>query len=97
MTRGLAILEAFVEDDKADAIGNLRLFASLFVGAVVIYIVTKVTGPLFAEAKEDGSGQVASQGTTWLQQFGDFLPIMFLLIAFFGVIAYSVFKREVMR
>lgn len=92
-----AWLAVFASDDRADAIGNLRLFASLFVGAVVIFIVSEVTAPLFAEAKEDGSGQVATQGTTWLQEFGSFLPIMFLLIAFFGVIAYGVFKREVSR
>lgn len=87
----------FIGDDRADAIGNARLFFSLFVGAAVIFIVNEVTGPLFAEAKEDGSGQVATQGTTWLQEFGEFLPIAFLLIAFFGTIAYSVFKREVLR
>lgn len=77
--------------------GNARLFFSLFVGAIVIWLVSEITSPLFDHAKEDGSGRVATQGTTWLQQFGDFLPIMFLLIAFFGIIAYSVFKREVLR
>lgn len=87
----------FIRDDRGDAIGNARLFFSLFVGAIVIWLVSEITTPLFENAKEDGSGQVATQGTMWLQEFGDFLPVMFLLIAFFGIIAYSVFKREVLR
>jgi hypothetical protein len=84
-------------DNRAQAIGIARLFLGLGVGAVVFWIVSAVSEPLFAIAGEQGSGQVATQGTTWLQQGVNFLPYMFALISFLGLIAYSVYRREVRR
>ncbi len=90
-------LREFAGDDRAQAIGISQLFLGLLVGVVVVGIVGKVTEPLFEKANAAGSGEVASNGTTWLQQGVDFLPIVFLLIGFFGLIAYSVWSREAVR
>lgn len=84
----------FQRDDRAQAIGILRLFLSLGVGAVVIWIVTIVTDPLFDHAGSSANDQVSNQGTQWLQDGVGFIPILFLGIAFFGLIAYSVYRRS---
>lgn len=84
-------------DERAQAIGIARLFLSLTVGAVVFWIVTKVTDPVFDSAREQGTDEVSSQGTIWLQEGVNHIPILFLIIAFFGLIAYSVYSREVTR
>lgn len=81
---------------RGQAIGISRLLLGLVVGVVVVGVVRKVTNPLFEEASAQGSGEVATNGTTWLQQGVDFLPIIFLLVSFFGLVAYSVYTREVM-
>jgi len=83
-------------DDRGQSMGIARLFLSLLVGAVLFWIVKEVTTPLFAHIEgQTAQGSKAAEGTTYLQQGVDFLPIAFLLIAFFGLIAYSVFAREV--
>lgn len=84
-------------DNRAQAIGISQLFLGLGVGAVVFWIVSEVASPMFDIAKEQGSGEVATNGTTWLQQGVNFLPIVFLMISFFGLIAYSVYTRGVLR
>lgn len=83
--------------DRAQAIGILRMFLSLFVGAIVIWIVNLTTSPLFEVSEPRTDDQVSSQGADWLQQGLDYLPVLFLGIAFFGLIAYSVYRREVIR
>lgn len=84
-------------DDRAQAIGIGRLFLSLGAGAIVFFIVGAVTAPLFEMANEHGSGQVATNGTTWLQQAVDYIPIAVLFVSFFGLVAYAVFTRGILR
>lgn len=80
-------------DNRAQAIGILRLFLSLCVGAFVIWIVSMVTDPLF-NLSEPGDA-VSSQGAQWMQDSVTFIPILFLGVSFFGLIAYSVYRRGV--
>jgi len=83
-------------DDRAQSMGIARAFLSLLVGAVLFWIVKEVTSPLFEHVNgQTTPGSKAAEGTTYLQQGVDFLPIAFLMIVFFGLIAYSVFAREV--
>jgi len=84
-------------DDRAQSIGILRMFLSLAVGAFVVIIVREVGSPLLTKASEHGTDSTSAQGTAWLQEAVNYLPILFLGIAFFGLIAYSVFRREVIR
>lgn len=85
-------------DERAQSIGIARLFLSLGVGAIIIWIVGSLTAPLFEYAGEQTqSGTVYAEATNWLQQGVDFLPLAFLLISLFGLIAYSVFRRGVLR
>lgn len=85
-------------NNRAQAIGIARLFLGLGVGAAVYWIVSLVTDPLFDHAKEQGSGQVATNATTWLQMgVDDVMIILFLFVSFFGLIAYSVYSREAVR
>jgi len=87
----------FRHDRRAQPIGIARLFLGLGAGAVVFWIVSAVTSPILDMAGEQGSGSVASNGTAWLGTGVGMLPIAFLMISFFGLIAYAVFTREVLR
>lgn len=84
-------------DDRAQAIGILRMFLALVVGAFVVIIVQEVGNPLLDKAAEQGTDSTSAQGTTWLQEGVTYMPVLFLMIAFFGLIAYSVYRREVIR
>jgi len=82
-------------DNRADAQGIARLFLGLGVAVVIIWVVNLVTDPMFDYIGRQSVDSTGSQGTVWLQQGIDFLPLFFLLISFFGLVAYSVFKRQV--
>lgn len=86
-----------IRNQRASSIGISRLFLSVGVGAIMYYIVDTVTSPIFARASETNTaGSAGAQGTQYLGTGVDFLPIAFAFIAFFGLIAYSVFTREVL-
>jgi len=83
--------------ERAQAVGIFRLFLALGVGAVVYWILQLVTDPLFARASESAaSNSAGAQGTAYLQQGVQFFPLAAAMISFFGLIAYSVFTREVL-
>ena len=84
-------------DDRAQSIGIARFFLSLVVGAFVTWIVWEITSPLLDKADQTAEHPDAVEGVTWLSTAVDYLPIMFLGIAFFGLIALSVFQREMLR
>lgn len=83
-------------DTRAQAIGIARLFLGLGVGFVMVVVVNQVTGPLFTYAGREGSGEVANNGTAWMQELVGNLPLVFVLVSLFGLVAYSVFTRAVM-
>lgn len=78
-------------------IGIVRLFLSLGVAAMLFWVIAEVTAPLFDYTSEQSSDPVAQTGTQYLQQFGDFFLVFALFVSFFGLIAYAVFSREVLR
>jgi len=78
----------------ADSIGILRFFLSLAVGAVMVFIAQEITEPILTRASSRTAGTDGATGTVWLEIAGEYLPIIFLGIAFFGFIAYSVFVRR---
>lgn len=82
-------------DDRGISIGIARFFLSLIVGAVMIFIVATVTDPILSRAETGSDGTAAAPGTGWLQQGIDFMPVLFVLVAGFGLVAYAVFRRQV--
>jgi len=82
-------------DNRADAQGIARLFLGLGVAVVIIWVVNLVTDPMFDYLGRQPPDATGAQGTQWLQAGIDFLPLFFLLVSFFGLVAYSVFKRQV--
>lgn len=86
------------DDNRGQAIGIARLFLGLGVGAVMLFIIGAVTAPLFTHVKgQTDPGSMGATGTMYLQQGIEGLALAFLLISFFGIVAYAVFSREVLR
>jgi len=84
-------------DTRAQSVGLARFILSLIVGAPVIWIVWQITDPILTGASNATNSTQANEATTWLNQGIDWLPILFLLIAFFGVIVLSIYQRELLR
>jgi hypothetical protein len=82
-------------DNRAQSIGIARFIMSLIVGAPIVWIVWRITDPILAGAQETTDVNSANQATTWFQQGTEYLPIAFMLIAFFGIIVYAVYSRQV--
>lgn len=84
-------------DNRAQSVGLARFILSLIIGAPIIWIVGEITSPILTRATGATADSKANQATQWIQQAIDYLPIAFLLIAFFGVIVLAVFQRELLR
>lgn len=84
-------------DNRAQSVGLARFILSIIVGAPVVWIVWKVTDPILTGARGATNSSQANEATTWIGQGIDWLPILFLLIAFFGVIVLSIYQRELLR
>lgn len=82
--------------DNRASIGIIRFFLSLIVGGIVTWLVWEVANPILEGARASTTNPKANQGTEWFQLLIDNLPIFFLMIAFFGLIALAVFQREVL-
>jgi hypothetical protein len=84
-------------DSRAQSIGISRFFLALVVGAIMYWIVSLIADPVLSGATNTTTNATANQGTSWLQSGVDFLPVAFLGIGFFGLIAFAVYRREVTR
>lgn len=78
------------------AINITRMLLALVGGAIVIWIVNEVASPLLDHASDAGNDQVANTGTQYLTTGVEQLALIFLMITFFGTIAYAVYSREVL-
>lgn len=78
-----------------DSISYINGAASLFVGAIMVYIVSFVHGKLQPKANAATSGSAdLAQGTTWMDTLVGNLPLVFLLVGALGIVAYSVLNRR---
>lgn len=83
-------------DNRAQSIGLARFILSLIVGAPVVWIVWKITDPILTGARTATNNTKANQATTWLEQGVNYMPIWFLLVAFFGIIVLAIYQRELL-
>lgn len=73
-------------------------YITSLVGSAIVYflVVVKFGSEIHARAQAAGSGSVADNGTAWLWTAGsELLPLVFLLTATFGLLAYAVYLRAV--
>lgn len=84
-----------LEDTRGQAVGYSNFFLALLVGAIMFWIVEAVTSPILSTARDHGTDPVAEQSTTWVTQFINMLPVMWLLIAFFSLVVLAVFLRKI--
>jgi len=83
-------------DDRGQSVGLARFILSLIGAAPVVWIVWETTGRILPGAKNATSHSQANQATTWIQDAIDYMPIWFLLVAFFGVVILAIFQRELL-
>jgi len=83
-------------DNRAQSVGLSRFLLSLIGGAPVVWIVWEVTSRILPGAKDATNNAQANQATGWIQQAIDYMPVWFLLVAFFGVIVLAIFQRELL-
>lgn len=86
-----------LRDTRAQSVGLARFILSLIAGAPVVWIVWEVTSKILPGAKDATNNTKANEATTWIQQAIDYMPLWFLLVAFFGVIILAIYQREVLR
>ena len=84
-------------DDRAQAVGIARYFLALMVGAVVTWIVWEISIPLLDQSANATNNATAQQGTEWLRTGINNLPIFFLGVSVFGLVALAVYQREALR
>lgn len=82
-------------DTRGISIGISRFLLTLAVGAIVIFLVTTTADSILPGAQTATTNATANQGTTYMQQIPDLLPIVILLFGFFGIIVLAVYQREV--
>lgn len=82
-------------NNRGQATAVFKFFVALVGGAILVLIINEVTSPLFEFINDNNGDPTAATGTTYLEQGINFLPIAFLMISVFGLVAYAVYSREV--
>lgn len=85
--------------DRGQATGISNFLLAIVVGAVMTWIIGRVTDPVLALmddrlAEGDTVGHTA---LTYAEAFLQNQPIMFLGIAFFSLLVLSIYQREMAR
>lgn len=77
------------------AIGFVRLVASLFGGAILLWMFWEPFDMIMDTAERDAPGGYGGvEANEWLRLGSEQLPVVFLLLGFFGFIALAVFQRR---
>jgi len=84
-------------DDRAQAVGIARYVLALMVGAAMMWILREISRPLLDQSMNATSNTTANTGTQWLETGISNLPIFFLGVSFFGIVALAVYQREALR
>lgn len=84
----------WADDERGMTMEFVRLLASLGVGAGVIYAIYAAGTPLLEDARAQAPGGMGGIAmNNWFDQLLVVIPGIFLVCAFFGFIAYSVYER----
>jgi len=86
-----------IDDTRGQAIGIMRFFAALVVGAPLAYLAYRVTDPILERAETQAAGTDAAATSGWLAAFGEYMVVVFLFVSFFGLVALSLYQREAVR
>jgi len=82
--------------DRGQTVAFAEFIVALMAGAVLFWIfVTKVGTELHTRDTAAVSGTTWQNGTDWLWTIGQNLPLIFLGIGVFGLLAYAVYSRRV--
>lgn len=79
------------------AITTSRAFLVLAVGAIVYFIVDRVTDPVLNRAANETTNATANQATMWFRDGVQLIPVFILVLVFIGAIVVAVYEREVLR
>lgn len=82
-------------DDRAQAIGIARFFLALAVGAVLYYVVDRVTNPVLDQSANATGNATANQATGWLRDSIGLMPTLILVLGFLGIVVLAIYQREV--
>lgn len=83
-------------DTRAQSIGISNFFLALLVGAVMTWIIGAIARPVHSQMEDrTAAGDVVGLTMNdWIGAVIDNQPILFLLIAFFSLIAISIYQRQ---
>lgn len=77
------------------AIGFIKMVASLLGGAIVLWVFWDPFYMILDTAKDNAPGGYGGmEANQWLRTGSEQLPIVFLLLAFFGFISLAVYQRR---
>lgn len=82
-------------ETRAQSIGLARTFLALAVFAILYFVIDAITGPILNHSTNATTNATANQATEWFRQGVGLLPAFVLLLAFFSIIVYSIYVREV--
>jgi len=82
-------------DNRAQSLGIAHLYLALLAGTFVIWIVQMVTTPVLNHARNATASTQANTATGWFETFVTYLPGIFLLIGFFGLIVLAVYLNGI--
>jgi len=85
-----------IRDTRAQAIGLSRFFLALIVGAIMLVVIFRTTNPMLSRASNTTNNAQANAATDWMQAGINHLPVVILLLAFFSVVVYAVYAREIL-
>lgn len=77
-----------------DSIGIGRLILSYIVGGICVFILDQVMTPIMDRAAAASAGTKAATGTEWINTAFTNLPLIYALIGFVGIVAYTMWVRR---
>jgi flagellar biosynthesis protein FlhB len=78
----------------SQSLGIVDFFASLAAGGIVTWVVWKATAEPMSTVGSAAQNSMVQESNTWFQILLDNLPLLFLLIACLGGVAWAVFQTE---
>jgi hypothetical protein len=81
-------------NQRAQSVGLVRFFGSLGAGAVIVWIVQRLTADQLDYIDQNATVSAVQQSNAWFEVLVNNLPILFLLLAAMGGLAWSVYQTR---